>query len=89
MATNCKTTANVNEHQEIVRVHRRGRNPAVDARPEVATRGPDGRLYVKDSVGRWWQLSNGASGWRSLNVGIGDAGLTRLLNDRAAGGVAK
>lgn len=69
--------------QQVVRVHRRGRNPDLSATPEVATADTDGRLYVRHN-GRWWMLSNpSGGGWRSLNVAPNDPGLTARLDARS------
>ena len=64
---------------EVVRVHRRGRNPDRDSLPEVAVMDIDGKLYVRHNR-RWWMLSNGTAGWHSLNVGISDPVIVSRLN---------
>ena len=58
--------------QVRVRVHRWGDDPERDSQLEMATIDvATGKLYVRDA-GRWWMLSNGLSGWHSLNVGMPD-----------------
>lgn len=73
--------AGLTEDQTVVRVHRRGKNPEADSRPEIATE-YNGRLFVPHN-GRWWMLSKGESGWHSINVGISDPEITARIDERA------
>ncbi len=68
---------------QIVRVHRRGRNPSISAQWEKALRYGD-KLYVQNGY-RWWMLSNPSpdGGWRGLNVGQDDA-TNALISQYAA-----
>lgn len=73
------------DYQTLVRVNRiSGRYPDLTSKYEIAIRGSDGRLYVR-SGGQWWRLSNGESGWRSINVRIDDPALDRELDAKEKG----